>query len=182
MLSGPVPISSTIACNKRRVPHPPTPSSANLFSLSIQAQLSCVDVQAQNQAFVHFAVVSSAASTCYRALIDSRFGTFTRCVSRWENPQSPVSSRALHRCCGRNVVVPGQYSKRFLRSNSIYGGLFRPATTRGTPARSVFGEPSRTSPADVIRASISRLWPCPASMTTTPPEQSSRRAWGIRTR
>ena len=31
------------------------------FSLSIQAQLSCVDVQAQNQAFVHFAVASSAA-------------------------------------------------------------------------------------------------------------------------
>src|SRR6516162_257057 len=61
MLFRPVPISSTVAFNKRRVPHPPTPSPANLFSLSIQAHLSCVDVQAQNQAFVHFAVASSAA-------------------------------------------------------------------------------------------------------------------------
>jgi hypothetical protein len=45
------------------------------FSLPIQALLSCVDIQAQYQAFVRFAALGSGAAYCHRAQPDLRFGT-----------------------------------------------------------------------------------------------------------
>src|SRR6516164_1690241 len=64
---------------------------------------------------------------CYRALINSRFrNLYPLRLLPGEPSISPVSSRALHRCCERNVVGPGQYSKRFLYSNRALWRHFSP--------------------------------------------------------
>jgi hypothetical protein len=75
----------------------------------------------------------------------------------------------LDRCCERNVVAPGEYSKWFFCTPiRLYGGFFRPATARRMPARSAFGGPASVNPAAVIKPSIGPLWPCPASTTSAP--------------
>lgn len=100
-----------------------------------------------------------------------------------ENPGIlPASSRALHRCCARNVVAPTKYSKRFLRSKPFYNGIFRPATARATPARSVFGLPGNVNPQATNKVSIRPAWPCPASTTSTSPCPSRPEACGIMAR
>jgi hypothetical protein len=48
----------------------------NSFRLPQQAQVSSVNLQAQYQAFVRFAVASGAALYSHRAQKDLRFGTF----------------------------------------------------------------------------------------------------------
>ena len=75
----------------------------------------------------------------------------------------------LDRCCERNVVAPGEYSKCFFCIPiGHYGGNFRPATARRMPARSAFGGRSSINPAAVIIPSICLVWPCPASTTSAP--------------
>jgi hypothetical protein len=48
------------------------------FRLPKQAQLSCVTVQAQYQAFVHVAVGKQRSSTGHRASQDLRLGTYNQ--------------------------------------------------------------------------------------------------------
>ena len=88
--------------------------------------------------------------------------------SRFENsglrPQYPygvsTGPATLDRCCERNVVAPGEYSKCFFCiSVGHYGGNFRPATARRMPARSVLAGCSPVNPAAAINPRTSSLWP-----------------------
>src|SRR6266478_925131 len=86
------------------------------FSLPKQAKVSCVSFQAQYQAFVHFAVGSGAAFKSHRAQVDLRSGTFhsgraSRFEKLWPSPVASTGPATLDRCCRRNVVAPGEYSK-----------------------------------------------------------------------
>ena len=101
----------------------------------------------------------------------------------WPPPVAPTGPATLDRCCDRNVVGPGGYSKRFFCiSIRHYGGNFRPATARWMPARSALGGCPRVNPAAVIKASISRLWPRPASTTRAAPGARRQAACGISAR
>ena len=80
--------------------------------------------------------------------------------SRFENsglhPYASTGPATLDRCCERNVVAPGEYSKWFFCVPiGLYRGNFRPATARGMPARSALGGRSGINPAAVINPSIS---------------------------
>ncbi len=154
-------------------------------SLTVLRDCCCVSLQAQYQAFVRFAVESSTASaialnwTCVlepftrRALV-SRTLAFAR------TPTGPIT---LDRCCGRNVVAPGQYSKRFFCVPiGLYRGILRPATALWMPARSALGAPAGVNPAAVIKPWISGLWPCPASTIRAPPGARTHAACGISAR
>jgi hypothetical protein len=86
--------------------------------------------------------------------------------SRFENsglhphyPQRASTGPAtLDRCCGRNVVAPGEYSKWFFWiSIGLYKGNIRPATARGRPARSALGGLGSVNPAADISRSTSLL-------------------------
>src|SRR6185436_15363331 len=98
--------------------------------------------------------------------------------SRFENSgltrialRGPVT---LDRCCGRNVVAPGEYSKGFFCvPKGLYRAILWPATALGMPARSALGAVAGVNPAFVIKASIGPLWLCPASTTREPPGASS---------
>ena len=111
--------------------------------------------------------------------------------SRFENPglhprypsRAPTGPATLDRRCRRKVVAPAGYSKRFFCILiRLYGGNFRPATARGIPARSALGGRSWVNPAAVIKASMSRLWPCPASTIRTAPGTRRQVACGISAR
>lgn len=111
--------------------------------------------------------------------------------SRFENsglrPQYPygvsTGPATLDRCCERNVVAPGEYSKCFFRLPiRLYGGNFRPATARRMPARSAFAGPGSVNPVAIINPWTSPLWPCPTSTTSAPPGASSLAACGMRAR
>ena len=141
---------------QRRVPQPPAfIAGVKSFTLPKQAQLCCVSLQAQYQAFVRFAVESSTApaialnSTCV-------LEPFTRraLVSRTlASPASSYGASTLDRCCGRNVVAPGEYSKGFFCvPKGLYRAILWPATALGIPARSAFGAITAANPAAVIRA------------------------------
>jgi hypothetical protein len=186
-------ISPYIAVNKDAFPNSPADDAGCIksFRLPKQAQVSRVSFQAQYQAFVRFAVGSSAALSAIALKWTCVLEPFTRAGSRSENsglhPQYPqrasTGPATLDRCCGRNVVAPGEYSKWFFCIPiRLYGGNFRPATARQTPARSAFGGLSRINPAAVINPSTSALWPCPTSTTRAPRCASSRAACGMSAR
>src|SRR6185312_6092286 len=64
------------------------------------------------------------------ARLDLRFGTFHSAGSRFENSgfHRYYGAATLDRCCGRNVVAPGQYSKGyFYVPIGLYRGILRPA-------------------------------------------------------
>ena len=68
------------------------------------------------------------SSISHRAQFDQRFGTFQ---PAWLSlSRTAVPTRSMPGSCtgvmGRNVVAPGGYSKRFLRSNSALAGHFSP--------------------------------------------------------
>jgi hypothetical protein len=126
-------------------------------------------------------------SSSYCARLDLRFGTFHSAGSRFENsglhPLLPTGPATLDRCCGRNVVVPGEYSKGFFCVPiGLYRGILRPATALCMPARSVFGGAAGVIPAAPIKFSISPLWPSPASTTRAAPGARRQAAWGISAR
>jgi hypothetical protein len=111
--------------------------------------------------------------------------------SRFENsglhPQYPfgvsTGPATLDRCCRRNVVALGEYSKWFFCIPiRLYGGNFRPATARRMPARSALAGPSSVNPAAAINPSSSPLWSCPTSTTSAPWAASSRAASGTSAR
>src|SRR4051812_28649278 len=94
--------------------------------------------------------------------------------SRSENadlhPHRLAGPATLDRCCGRNVVAPGEYSKGFFCvPKGLYPAILWPATALGMPARSALGAVAGVNPALVIKTSIGPLWPCPASTTREPP-------------
>jgi len=111
--------------------------------------------------------------------------------SRFENsglhPQYPfgvsTGPATLDRCCERNVVAPGEYSKWFFCIPiRHYRGIFRPPTARGMPARSALAGISSVNPAALINPPTSPLWPCPTSTTSAPRGASSAAACGISAR
>ena len=67
-----------VAVSKDALPNSPADTAGCIksFRLPKQAQVSRVSFQAQYQAFVRFAVASSAAVKSHRAQLDLRFGTF----------------------------------------------------------------------------------------------------------
>jgi hypothetical protein len=67
-----------VAVNKDALLNSPANTAGRIksFRLPRQAQVSRVSFQAQYQAFVRFAVASSAALLSHRARFDLRFGTF----------------------------------------------------------------------------------------------------------
>jgi hypothetical protein len=67
-----------VAVNKDAFPISPASAAGCIksFRLPKQAKVSSVFFQAQYQAFVRFAVASSAAYSSHRAQKDLRFGTF----------------------------------------------------------------------------------------------------------
>jgi hypothetical protein len=132
------------------------------------------------------------SSNSHRAQVDLRFGTFhsgralaLRTLASTRNIPFGVSTgpATLDRCCSRNVVAPGEYSKWFFCIPiRLYEGNFRPATALWMPARSALGGLSSVNPAAVINPSMSPLWPCPTSTTSAPCCASSRAASGMRAR
>src|SRR5439155_6730015 len=89
----------------------------------------------------------------------------------------------LDRCCKRNVVVPGEYSKGFFYVPiGLYLGILRPATALWMPARSALGAPVGVRPAADIKPSIWPLWPSPASTTRGAPGARRQAACGISAR
>jgi hypothetical protein len=87
-----------------------------------------VSLQAQYQAFVRFAVASSAALSAIALDRTCLLEPFTRPVLAL---RTLVSTRIHHawpgtldRCCGRNVVAPERYSKRFFAVYSGFTGAF----------------------------------------------------------
>ena len=126
-------------------------------------------------------------SSSYCARLDLRFGTFHSAGSRFENsglhPLLPTGPATLDRCCGRNVVAPGEYSKWFFCVPiGLYRGILRPATALWMPARSALGTPAGVNPSAAIKPAIWPLWPSPASTTKAAPGARSRAACGIRAR
>ena len=99
-------------------------------------------------------------SSGYCARLDLRFGTFHSAGSRFENsglhPILPTGAATLDRCCERNVVAPGEYSKGFFCVPiGLYRAILWPATARGIPARSALGAVAGVNPASTIKA---RIW------------------------
>ena len=126
-------------------------------------------------------------SSGYCARLDLRFGTFHSAGSRFENsgphPILPVGAATLDRCCERNVVAPGEYSKRFFCVPiGPYRGILQPATALGMPARSALGAPAGVNPAVAIMLSIETLWPSPASTMRAAPGARRSAACGISAR
>ena len=180
-----------VAVNKDAFPSSPACAAGRIksFRLPKQAQVSCVSFQAQYQAFVRFCGRKRRSSLKPSRPIGPAFWNLSLGAgSRFENsglhPQYPYGESTepatLDRCCERNVVAPGEYSKCFFCIPiGHYGGNFRPATARWTPARSALGGFCSVNPAAVISSPISPLWPWPASTTRTPPCASRRAACGI---
>jgi hypothetical protein len=107
-----------VAVDKNAFPSSPACSAGRIKSsrLPKQAQVCCVSFQAQYQAFVHSAVTSSAAlqSRSIRPAFWNLFlGTGSRCEKFWPSPAASAGPATLDRRCERNVVAPGEYSKRF---------------------------------------------------------------------
>ena len=189
-------ISPTIAFSKDAFPNRLRTFArrTKLFSVPKPAYSSCVTASRKqllrksssaNQAFVRFTVESSTApaialnSTCFRNL--SSGGLSFR--ELWPHPHRLAGPATLDRCCGRNVVAPGEYSKGFFCvPKGLYRTILWPATALGMPARSALGAVAGVNPAFVIKASIGPLWPCPASTTRDPPGARRPAAWGISAR
>jgi hypothetical protein len=112
---------------KKRSP----PASTRRRTLFNSAQFSCVGLQAQIR--LSFALRSRAAQLKQpsRSTSTSVLEPLTGVALALENRISdPLYAGVLHRCCDRKVVVPGGYSKSFLRSNRALGRHF---STRNSP-------------------------------------------------
>jgi hypothetical protein len=108
--------------------------------------------------------ISGFRSRCGReqhsdcARMDLRFGTFQSAGFRfWTLPASNLrGQRPCDRCCERNVVSPGRYSKWFFCVPvGLYRGDLRAPTARRMPARSALGGPGMVNPAAVSKPRIS---------------------------
>src|ERR1700692_1862896 len=92
------------------------------------------------------------SSFSHRAQLDLRFGTFhsgraltLRTLGTFHNiPMGYLRGQQPWTDVGRNVVAPGEYSKRFFCIPiGLYGGFFRPAAARLMPPRSALAGRSR---------------------------------------
>jgi len=174
----------------------PTPSLRRwLYQISPPAKTSTGFLREFSSAISGFRSLcgrKQRSSFSHRAQLDLRFGTFhsgralaLRTLASTRNIPSGVSTgpATLDRCCERNVVAPGQYSKWFFcLPIGLYDGFFRPATARRTPARSALAGSCCVNPATVIRPPTSPSWPCPTSTTSAPFGASSRAACGMSAR
>ena len=114
---------STIALNKNAFPTRQPDCRRTLFNSRL---FSCVGLQAQNQAFVRSCGHEQRSSNQPSHSLRPAFWNLSTGVDlALENRCSdPLYAGVLNRCCERNVVAPGGYSKRFLRSNPALGGHF----------------------------------------------------------
>jgi hypothetical protein len=174
-----------VAVNKDAFPTSPARVAGRIKSVRLpkQAQVSSVILQAQYQAFVHFAVESSAAFFAIALKGTCVLEPFTQGGLSFESlqPRSVSSYGASNPgpMFGRNVVAPVEYSKCFFRiPMGRYRGGFRPATALGMPARSAFGDLSDVKPEADIKSAIGPLCPRPASTISVPPGASRRAASG----
>lgn len=112
---------AAIRVQQRRVPQPPADPASRIksFTCRNKARLLCVNFKAQYQAFVRFAVASSAALsaialnlTCLWNLSPGR----ALCREFWLPAVNLRGEPTLNRCCDRKVVAPRGYSKRFFLS------------------------------------------------------------------
>ena len=162
-------ISPTIAFNKDAFPNRRRTFARRTksFSLPKPAQSSCVTASRDQLLRKSSSAISGFRSLCgqeqhsssYCAQFDLRFGTFHSAGSRFENsglhPLLPTGPATLDRCCGRNVVAPGEYSKGFFCvPKGLYRAILWPATALGMPARSALGAITGINPAAVINAWI----------------------------
>jgi hypothetical protein len=178
-------VPPTVAFNENALP-PPSRSPATVHS-ACQYKRCSVALMFKRNIRLSFAVaiLGSGVAHCQpsRSTESAVWNLSPGGLSFRESWLSSVPVRGLRRCRAGNVVAPGQYSKWFLGDRrSFYRGLFRAEMALAMPARSFFGGRSMTSPAAVIKASISPLWPCPASTTRAPPGLSRRPACGISAR
>ena len=149
--------------------HSACQNQPNRLARRLRVTNCCVSLQAQYQAFVRFTVESSTALS-YCAQFDLLLEPFTPAGSRfrelWPHPHRLTGPATLDRCCGRNVVAPGEYSKGFFCVPiGLYQAILWPATALGMPARSALGAAAGVNPAAIIKPRLSPLWPCPASTT-----------------
>lgn len=126
-----IPALSIVAFSKDAFPSCPrriAPARPKSSARYTKPRLSRVNLQAQYQAFVRFAVASSAALSAIALDRTCLLEPFTRAGSRAENsglhPHPPAGPGTLDRCCGRNVVAPEGYSKRFFKVQSGFTGAF----------------------------------------------------------
>jgi len=190
-------ISPTIAFNKDAFPNRRRTFARRTksFSLPKPAQSSCVTASRDQLLRKSSSAISGFRSLCgreqhspsYCARLDLRFGTFHSAGSRFENsglhPLLPTGPATLDRCCGRNVVAPGEYSKGFFCVPiGLYRGIFRPATARAMPARSALGAPAGVNLSAAIKPWIWPLWPSPASTTSAAPGARRHAACGMSVR
>ena len=190
-------ISPTIAFSKDAFPNRLRTfvRRTKLFSVPKPAYSSCVTASRKQLLRKSSSAISGFRSlygreqhsSSYCAQFDLRFGTFHSVGSRFENsglyPLIATGPATLDRCCERNVVAPGQYSKGFFCvPKGLYPAILWPATALGMPARSALGAVAGVNPTLVIKASIGPLWPCPASTTREPPGARRPAAWGISVR
>lgn len=168
---------------------PPLPAHAagrtDSSSLPNKPGMSRVSLQAQYQAFVRFAVTSSAALSAV-ALNGPRSGTFTRLGSLdlprelRHPPARSTGPVTLNRCCEAERSRSARIIQAVFRVPlRLYRGKNRPVTTLAMPARSAFGAPAGARPAATIKPSTSLLWSCPTSTTMAPPGTSKRVASGM---
>ncbi len=183
-----VSISPTIAFNKDAFPNRRRLPPAGPTHSAWQNKPSSYRVRFSLRKLL--SAISGFRSLCGREQHSSGYCAQWTCVL--EPLLGPaLASRALvstrtprgDRCRGRNVVAPGEYSKRFFCvPMGLYRGIFRPATALGMPARSALGALAGARPSAVIRPSIWPLCPCPASTTRAAPGARRRAACGISAR
>jgi hypothetical protein len=161
-------ISPTIAFSKDAFPNrqPTFARRTKSFSLPKPAYSSCVTAS-RNQLLRK----SSSAMSGFRSLYGREQHSFSHCAQfdllwnlspgglsfreLWPHPHRLAGPATLDRCCKRNVVAPGEYSKGFFCVPiGLYRAILWPATALGMPARSALGAIAGISPEAVIKASI----------------------------
>ena len=177
------PVLPSFAFNKHAFPNRRlnSPVGPNHSTRRNKAGLLCVISEAQYQAFVRFAVASSAASQPSRSIGPACWNLSPgRALLRefWLPAVKRRGEPTLNRCCDRKVVAPRGYSKWFFRADPAYPTGFCPQTARRIPERSARTESCSASPAAAISPATSSLWSCPTSTTSQPPGASRSAACG----
>ena len=177
------PVLPSFAFNKHAFPNRRlvVPAGPNHSTRRNKARFLCVISEAQYQAFVRFAVASSAASQPSRSIGPACWNLSPgRALLRefWPPAVKRRGEPTLNRCCDRKVVSPRGYSKRFFRADPAYPMGFCPQTARRIPDKSALAGPCSASPAAAISAATSSLWSCPTSTTSQPPGTSRSAARG----
>ena len=175
---------AVIRVQQRRVPQPPADHASRTKSPTCRnkVRLLCVKFKAQYQAFVRFAVASSAALSAIALNQTCLLEPFTRTGSLARILAS--SRRSTGRANPEPMLYqegsrsPGIFQAVFSVLRRLYQGFFCPDTALRMPPRSAFGGAGRVSPDATIRPATSSLWSWPTSTTRRPPGASNRAASG----